>query len=385
MRFCQQFFFYTLAVVFGIAPLIGTAAVDRGTRDRASYDRLTTKAEIHEARANYRRAAKYYARSIVFAPDKQAKADLAVRQADCLFNADKTLAACEVYQDILQSYPLYVSSYGHVVSRLRILAEKLIRGEGTFLGLRDMSKGVDIYALIVSEAPAAQAAVSDYTRLGFLEVEMGRPEDAVEAYEDVLKLFPETAEAGDAHFELGFLLIELSETGDGDGRMARRAVRHLKTLSAAYPNHSRRADARLLLGMVDEREAARLYQLGEFYLRPVHRRQKAAIRYLSDAIRDYPDAAAAIQARLLLASVEQRETEAIRADKSTKSEVPTSVAAPVKPPPQPQARPQDLAAKARMPKPRVFRRLLERENLKKWLLPLPEIGELDAGEIQNEE
>ena len=150
--------------------LLSCAAVsgaDGGYSGYARHRELLREATKYENRGKYVKAARLYRRSALYAGDTKTKATLLVRRGDCFVNADKPYDAFDSYRVLLETYPLYVP-YDHVIGNLRDLAERFVRGDGTFLGLRDKDKAIETYELILQEVPAVEGSVQDSMRLAQL-------------------------------------------------------------------------------------------------------------------------------------------------------------------------------------------------------------------------
>ena len=264
---------------------------------------LVRKADALRDRGADTSAAKTYLKAAKYADDEHDRADLLVRRADCLYRAGKSYAAYEAYSGALSAHSAHVP-LEHVLARLRDLAERFAEGAASLFGFDNPSTAITIYELILAKAPASDRAPADALRLAQLQTEVGENDIAIVTYRDLLTRYPRRTEVAAARLELGQLLLEASEDGDGDGRLVRQARRELNIFLGEYPEHPRKNEADLLLAVADERQAESLYLLGEFYLRPAHKRPSAARRYLHDAVRDYPGTSAAELARSLLAVIE---------------------------------------------------------------------------------
>lgn len=257
---------------------------------------LLIEARQCEVEENYTKAAKLYHKLGKLAKSTRYKADFFLKEADCLYEAEKTHKAFEAYRNLLQMYPLYTPCK-HVVERLRGLAQSYIDGNGTFLGLRDKTSAIGIYYLILREAPAINVSFKDRETLAKLLVEEGRREEAVGVYQEILKLNPAL---DDARLEMAQLLVVLCKSGDGDGTKLRAASRHAKIILDRNPAYLRRQEAELIISEAREQEAERLLATAKFYLQSSHLRVDAAKGYLADLIKQFPGTKAAWEGKNLL-------------------------------------------------------------------------------------
>lgn len=415
----------TRTLHFAVLTLSVAAVAVAGSDGYSKFSRqkeLARDGEKAEGRGDFAAAARAYRKSSLYAVDNRTRAALLLRQAECYLRASDPHDAFTAYQALLQSYPLHVP-YERVLPRLRQLAGDFEHGVGNWFGFRDRTKATEVYELILQETPVGAGAIQDSLNLGSLLTATNRSAEAIPVYREALKRFPADPLAPQLRLELGRLLAEESRSGDGEGQVARQAVRELQAFADAHPADPRAGDAESLITLVAERRAEALYNLGRFYLRQAHRREPAARRYLHDAVRGFPGTIAASRAEVLLASLgpapavpeapepvtaarapapagPAAEPKAISAapavGPSTVASAATTPAAPVPAvaPPAPAATP--VPAKAKGPVRRLFEGLLpggpadegqprdvrsleERENVRKWLLPLGDVKDVRSG------
>lgn len=260
---------------------------------------MHSSAENAEAAGRYREAAKIYGRLSRIYTEKANIALLLSKQARCQLLAGKIHVAKESYEALMKGYPLYIS-YEQTVENLRQLADCFEHGKGTFLGLRDEQTAAAIYELIVRETPAIHVSLRHRLKLAELQMEIGNPEEAANAYQSILKQDPEQHEV---RLKFARLLEEFSRKGDGDGRKLRAAIREAKTFLSKTPaDHPGRPEAEKLLQNAQETQSDRLLVQAKFYLKPRHRRPEAARRYLLDIVKEFPQTPAAQEAKDLLHS-----------------------------------------------------------------------------------
>ena len=310
---------------------------------------MKLEAQAAMVKEDYVEAAKIYRRMARYEKNRARSAAYLLRGADCLMQAKKGHRALEEYTNLLENYPLYVP-YEHVVEQLRQLAEWFIVGDGTFLGIKDKDTGLQIYELIIREAPAVQVTLKDRLRLAELLEGSGRGEEAVVVYQAILRQEPGN---WDVRAKLALLFLKLSKNGDGDGAKLRAAVREANIVLESNPDNPLAKDLKRLCRDAEAEEADRLLKNGQFYLLPAHRRPSAARRYMHDVIMKYPDSNAAKEARRLLktnpelrALEEQNEKAVIIPPK------PSKPAPPAKPAPTVQLKPTQPAQPAK-PAPTV--------------------------------
>ncbi|MBR4417086.1 MAG: hypothetical protein IKS67_09960 [Victivallales bacterium] len=294
---------------------------------------MKLEAQSAMVKEDYVEAAKIYRRMARYEKNRARSAAYLLRGADCLMQAKKGHRALEEYTNLLENYPLYVP-YEHVVEQLRQLAEWFIVGDGTFLGIKDKDTGIQIYELIIREAPAVQVTLKDRLRLAELLEGNGRGEEAVVVYQAILRQEPGN---WDVRAKLALLFLKLSKNGDGDGAKLRAAVREANIVLESNPDNPLAKDLKRLCRDAEAEEAERLLKNGQFYLLPAHRRPTAARRYMHDVIMKYPDSNAAKEARRLLKT--NPELRALEEQNAKIDIVPPKTPS-VKPQPAPSVKPQ---------------------------------------------
>ena len=245
---------------------------------------------------DYKDAASTFLKAAKMETHRDRQAQFILKAADAYYKAEKGNRALEQYKKLLEDYSLHVP-YEHVVEQLRGLAEHFVKGEMTFLWLKDVGGAIKIYELIIREAPATHISRNDRFRLAELLRKEDRPEEAVAQYQAMLKQNPRD---WDVRVELAHTLERLAKISDGDGSKMRAAVREAKLVLISAPDHAKAADMRKLLANAEEMDAKRLLEQAKFYMVKSHRRLPAARRYLHDVISKYPDSEQAAKARELL-------------------------------------------------------------------------------------
>ena len=321
---------------------------------------MKLEAQSAMVKEDYVEAAKIYRRMARYEKNRARSAAYLLRGADCLMQAKKGHRALEEYTNLLENYPLYVP-YEHVVEQLRQLAEWFIVGDGTFLGIKDKDTGIQIYELIIREAPAVQVTLKDRLRLAELLEGSGRGEEAVVVYQAILRQEPGN---WDVRAKLALLFLKLSKNGDGDGAKLRAAVREANIVLESNPDNPLAKDLKRLCRDAEAEEAERLLKNGQFYLLPAHQRPTAARRYMHDVIMKYPDSNAAKEARRLLKT--NPELRALEEQNAKIDVVPPKTPS-VKPQPAPSVKPQPVPSIVSKPvaAPKQDPRVAEREKAKK--------------------
>ena len=217
--------------------------------------------------------------------------------AECYLAGGKANRARKIYAMIQKDY-LYYVPLPVLLEKLRELAQCYEEGNGTVLGLRDALASIEIYRQIVALQPDVKQSLDDRLVLGAKLEKDGQNEEAVNVYQEVIRLSPKEP---DVRLALARLLGKMSAKADSDGELGRAAVREARSfLELASKKDPRRPEADAIVHECREREASRLLERATFYLNKHHYRPEVARRYLYDIGREYPETRGALQARLIL-------------------------------------------------------------------------------------
>ncbi len=360
----------------------GSRGLFLGTALSASAARL-------EAAGKFKAAAKVYGRMYETAKADVNKAYALARKARCLYAARKYFQAQKAYKELLETYPAYIRLEETLVTQ-RQMAGKFASGAASALHFRNNELAIEVYETILKVAPAGRNAPGDMLTLGDLQAAADQGDAAILTWRDLAKRFPLTSQAADARLRVARLLLTESRMGDGDGRIIRQARNEVDRFLRDFPNHPQVGDAKLMLSMISERQAERLLSLAKFYLRRYSYRPAAALRYLSDLGRTYPDTAAAVMAKLLIARTDftvpaARPGVAMQPGTKIPGTIPAGAPVPavasgsgatpaeaLEPEllPAPGSKPVEV-----QPPPPPVKHLEQQEKVQKWLLPLEDFNE----------
>ncbi|MCQ2397044.1 MAG: hypothetical protein MJ106_05055, partial [Lentisphaeria bacterium] len=211
--------------------------------------------------------------------------------------ANKNPSARDCYFQLLTDSP-FCLPLENVLAHLRELADAYEKGDGTVFGLKDPDAAIEIYKVIIKHEEAIQQSLDDRLTLAAKLEKDHRPEEAVNTYQDIIKLLPNDP---DTRFGLARLLDKMAADGDSDGVRSRAAIREARRfLSLARANDPRRDQAEEIIKVSNEREAERLLERASFYLVKYHRKPDVARRYLLDIEKDFSDTPAGEKAEQLL-------------------------------------------------------------------------------------
>lgn len=341
---------------------------------------LPAEAQRLTKQGKYGAAAKVFAKMQRRATNTESRVYALTQRANCLFEAGKYYDAFTAYEQLGENFPQQ-ADYQMINNRLRHIAEAYVAGNVSFLGGPNLEQAREIYKVILVFSPAGKQAAADTMRLAELQDKSKLRDKALVTYQEVLRKFPETEQAPYARLAVAELYISKAQETRNRWEPARRARQIIAYYLDQYPEHPGRQRGLAIARAADEEVADDLLYLGRFYCRPAHYRPDVARRYLSDLIREYSDTNAAAEARTLLAQIE--------GDPGAAGD---EAAAPVTPPSEEMTPNELLKTRRRLPEPAeaaenaaeqkqepdASRLIEESRRVKKWLLPIPDLG-IDSG------
>ncbi|OGV59143.1 MAG: hypothetical protein A2X49_02285 [Lentisphaerae bacterium GWF2_52_8] len=314
---------------------------------------------------NYREAASNYMAAALYADDTTLKANSLKEAAKAYAKTEYAYKEFECLEKLINGFPSHID-YPAAVNREFELGNKFFAGHRDpafrwFPWIPGENRTIEIYERALAHGPYAKDAAEAKLRLARLYIDADRSQDGLRALREVISMYPDTDQQKYAYFELANALVYLSQHGDGDGTYGREAREILAKIREKYTKDPELPWVDKALTEADDASSKRLYGLADFY----HRRgnDEAAARYLSDSIKEYPDAKHAGDSEEMLSSL----------DSSFK----------------PAARPQ----KPRLPFKYDIKPMEEEERIVittpensggKWLLPIDDLGVSRRRDISRE-
>lgn len=292
-------FSYILSLL-ALPAMLFTAAASESLNPLEKFDQFVSqrrnikKAEKQVAEGNFKEAAKSFKKAAVEQVTPEKTAEYYLREAESYLMAKKSSKAKEAYTNLLEKHLFYIP-LDRVLEQMRELADDFENGRGTFLGFDDPGAAIQIYEMIIKYQPSVEESIEDRMVLAGKLAAYGSQAEAVNAYQEIIKMVPRDP---NPRFNLGKLLFTLIRTGDGDGQRSQASIRELKTfLELAPAGDPRRAEAESLIYQARCKEAERLMERAEFYLNKHHYRPAVARRYLHDVQREFHDTPSAAKAK----------------------------------------------------------------------------------------
>lgn len=296
-----------ITCVLGLAAvLLGYGAPDAFGTEAQSAD-ATSRAAALEKQGKWESAAKAYMAAELYSDEPNRKADSLLRAARAYRKAGFLGSELDCLIRLTDEHINRID-FTMVVSRMYTIGDAFFDGHHdvvvTWLPfIYDKDRTEEAYEVAVKNAPCAKQAASARLRLGVLYMESGRHTAAIEKFQEVMRLHPETRTARHANVQLANLYCKLSEIGDGDGKWSKRAIEILDALIRDYPDDPQIPWAKQQRSLIDSRTAKRLHGLAEYYHRTGQ--DNVAQRYLTRVIRNYGATADSMDSERLLAEIDK--------------------------------------------------------------------------------
>jgi len=217
------------------------------------------------------RAIKLYDQTATRYPFVAAAAQARFRQAQLLEQQGKIEQAAEAYGQYLERFP-GSGLYSTALSRQAALAQTAVDGDvkTSFLGLKSklsLEKTVAMLGKVRDQAPKSPTAAKAQFSIGALYQAQHKPKEAIAAFRQLVRDQPESAEAPEALFRVGLILMEDSERGNQNQANVDLARESFNDYLIQYPGHSRNAEAHKFIATLGVRDLQRSFDIAEFYLK----------------------------------------------------------------------------------------------------------------------
>ncbi len=245
--------------------------------------------------------------------DAQILADDQLLKCRALQEAQKSYKAAglrykefEILERLIKGYPTHID-FAASVEREYILGNEYFQGYRdpvyTWIPIFKVTdKTMEIYEAALRNGPYSKHAPDARLRLGRLYLDNGKNDEGIKALRETIKMYPETKAARYAMLELGSALTQLAEKGDGDGAYAKEATEVLNQFLEKYPKAPEAGWVKETIVKIHDIKAERLNKLATFYYKKEN--DDAAQRYLTEAIKDYPEADTTTKSEELLSKID---------------------------------------------------------------------------------
>jgi len=257
---------------------------------QSSPEEQMAYADLLLEKGSTKKAAKQY-RALVHKWHDSPQAVSAQRAyAMILEEREKHRKAFDEYQYLFDYYPGQFNCDEIVERQFRIANYLKTEKVGKFLflpGFKAPERAVPLFEKIVENAPSWDRCTEVQFNIAVILDEAGRYMDALDAYEVIAAVYPDSEYAGEAAFGKARCCYVLSEKASYDERSAREAISVLSRFLRDYPDNKNVEQAGEYLESLKDRLAGMYYERAVFYDRKAKKPEAAVIAY-SDFLTRFP-------------------------------------------------------------------------------------------------
>ncbi len=191
------------------------------------------------------------------------------RQAEILEQKGDILKSFKAYQQFLVRYPSS-GLYSKALDRQAKMAQSAADGEvkSSFLGLKSKistDRVVEMMEQLRDNAPRSEVSAKAQFTIGEIHHGKKKYKESIEAYRKLVRDQPDNRLAPEALFRVAMVFLEQADKGNHNQATLDLAGESLNDYLLQYPNHSRAAEARKLLGDLKGRDLDRSLGIAKFY------------------------------------------------------------------------------------------------------------------------
>lgn len=153
--------------------------------------------------------------------------------------------------------------------------------------------GIRIFDEVITAVPHGELACKALFSKAALLYDMRAFEDAVEAYQALIRRFPRDELAAESFLAINRLYLQQAKKESNNSYILELASVNVRKFAVAFPSDPRQEEAQKAFSSMREVFARGLVETGEFYERTGH--PKAAAMYFTTAFRKFPGTEAAAQ------------------------------------------------------------------------------------------
>ncbi len=231
---------------------------------------LEQEAKTAEAAGKLKRAGNLYQELADRYPLAPQAAQARFRQAELLDNRGKRVEAFDVYEQFIKNHQGN-AQYTQALSKMNSIVNDAESG-AIKVGLLwktkvDFSRLVSMQEKIRDAAPESPMAAAAQSKIAHLYMKRGKSNEAIEAFRKLVLDWPDSPEAPEGQFRIGYILTEQAKRGNQDKGNLDRAREAYQDYLNRYPEGKRVTEARQELRLLEQQDVQRSLEVAEFYLR----------------------------------------------------------------------------------------------------------------------
>lgn len=246
-------------------PLVGAVPVIS-----SKAKELEQEAKSAEAEGRLKRAGNLYKELADRYPLAQEAAQARFRQAEILDNRGRRVEAFDVFELFIKNHQGN-AQYRQALNKMTSIANDAESGAikvGLLWKTRvDYTRLVAMQEKIRDAAPESPVAASAQSKIAEIYMKRGKATEAIEAFRKLVLDWPDSPEAPEGQFRIGYILTEQAKRGNQDKGNLDRAREAYQDYLNRYPEGKRAAEARRELQLLEQQDVQRSLEVAEFYLR----------------------------------------------------------------------------------------------------------------------
>jgi outer membrane protein assembly factor BamD len=284
-----------------VAP--GAEEVPNARDAQAQFDNALereTRGDLTAAIAGYNKTVRRF-------PKASVAATALFKQAQLQEKTGQLVPAFKAYDKLVREYPRSLDFDKALEGEFRLGTAFLEGARQKVLGvptLPSMNQAIIIFTSIVKSAPFSRYAPLAQFGIGQAKEKENDLKGAVQAYQVVVDKYPTDPAAADALYQIGFVWMRYSRTGNYDRAAVVKARETFQDFLAAYPNTEKAAQARENLAALGVQQTGGAFQIAKYYDK--QKQYRAAIVYYNEVIRQEPNSKESEQAKTRLAALRAR-------------------------------------------------------------------------------
>lgn len=257
---------------------------------------------------NYKDAYVAFRKLLTHYPDSKDAAEAQYFLGRCLEEMNKPYQAFLEYQKVIDSYP-NSQRINEVIERQYNIGEYFLnRGPRQWLGVSMYDfmdhPSVEIFRKIVDKVPYSPYASKAQYKLGLLLLQLGRYDEARDAFQKVCDNYPDSEWSSPAKFQLAIATSKAAGAADYDSTAVEEATKKLTEFVREHPEADISPQALEQLKELRNREAKKNFDIAEFYVK--QKKHKAAKVYYRAILERYPDSEYVNKAKAALESLKEK-------------------------------------------------------------------------------
>lgn len=244
----------------------GAPPAEKIAQDEIEAKKLLEEAEQFTKDQKFGKARDIHYRIVKNYPLTQTAAASQFAIGQSLESEGKAMDAFDAYQVFVEKYVHEALFSDAIAHQFKIAKDAMTEKSAVVLGVfktkAQPSKVVEMFRKIATSAPYSEYAPQALYNIGVVEQEGGHPDAALKALQEIIDKYPKTELAKEATLKI--IDIRQNRKTRDDSRIARTQIEMEKFLYD-YGNDPRATDLKKQVGELNERDAQKKLEIGQYY------------------------------------------------------------------------------------------------------------------------